>query len=160
MISSVADQANDDEQRQKNPLHDVTVIPAVSILERRTICQENLRQIHKSMRLTRCDGRLNSADGTATRALGIQEGLVGAFNHARSGEIACYRRDRRSRAAINRDRATQRRQHNGRSQRPPDSTGWLKPTTDPNRTLRPEQRPWCCLHHVLSRCNYLVAVLR
>ena len=34
---------------------------------------------------------------------------------------------------------TQRRQHNGRSQRPPDSTGWLKLTTDPNRTLRPVQ---------------------
>src|SRR6266700_7120560 len=99
MISSVADQANDDEQRQKNPLHDVTEIPTASILERRTICQENLRQIHKSMRLTRCDGGLNSADGTATRALGIQEGLVGAFNHARSGEITRHWGDRRGRTA-------------------------------------------------------------
>ena len=157
MISSVADQANDDEQRQKNPLHDVTAIPTASILERRTICQENLRQIHKSMRLTRCDGGLNSADGTATRALGIQEGLVGALDFRRTGEIACYRRDRRSRAAINRNRATQRRQHNGRSQRPPDSTGWLKPTTDPNRTLRPDQHRWCRSHHARSQCSYQTA---
>ena len=31
---------------------------------------------------------------------------------------------------------------------------------NPNRTLRPEQRRWCCLRHVRSRCSYLMADLR
>src|SRR5882724_2965292 len=48
----------------------------------------------------------------------------------------------------------------GRSQRPPDSTGWLKPTTDPDRTLRPEQLPWCCLRRGRSRCSCPLAGLQ
>jgi hypothetical protein len=48
MMNSVAGQTKDNEQRQKKRFHDVTVTPHLSILERRTICQENLRQIHKS----------------------------------------------------------------------------------------------------------------
>src|SRR5215217_7688344 len=55
---------------------------------------------NEASELTRWNRRLiNAKDGTPAGTIRVQEGLVCPFKHRRAGEIACNRRDRRSRPA-------------------------------------------------------------
>ena len=73
----------------------IFVIPCRSWPAHRSVSHRELR--NPSARLTRCNHRLINAGWNLRRPALNTRRFVGTFNHARSGEIACYRGEGRGR---------------------------------------------------------------